>query len=164
MPNKRQVQSSHKLEVSDCHIRPAAVPDTAGIVEVLNSSFPEEWTLRKFREYVDIHDCSVKVVQYKQHVVGVMAYEVLKLAVRIRIIAVTYWARRQGIGTLLLKEAARLTEKSKRKIYRFYVRERDEDALKFFRSQKPTTCTVLRNHFEDTDEDAYVMEFSLEHI
>jgi ribosomal protein S18 acetylase RimI-like enzyme len=42
------------------------------------------------------------------------------------------------------------------------VRETNQDALKFFRGMGFKACKVLRNLYRDTDEDAYVMEYSVE--
>jgi ribosomal-protein-alanine N-acetyltransferase len=42
------------------------------------------------------------------------------------------------------------------------VRERNLDAQLFFKTHTFKAVTVLRQHYEDTDEDAYIMQFRLD--
>ena len=61
---------------------------------------------------------------------------------------------------MTLRLADCLSQQRKTKIS-LEIRERNLPAQKFFKSQEYRAITVLRNHYEDTEEDAYIFEYNL---
>ena len=70
--------------------------------------------------------------------------------------------RRMGVGTqMVLRLVDKLSQQRRQEIV-LEVRERNLDAQLFFKSHAFKAITVLRHHYEDTEEDAYIMRFRLD--
>jgi ribosomal-protein-alanine N-acetyltransferase len=88
-----------------------------------------------------------------------MIYELHKNKLNVLNFAVAPPYRRQGIGTQMIgKLVAKLTTHRRSKVT-LAVRESNLSAQLFFRQQEFKAVKVLKNFYEDSGEDAFLMEF-----
>ena len=90
-----------------------------------------------------------------------MIYGLEKKKIRILNLAVDPEFRRQGVGTFMAKKLINKLSPEKRKDIITIVRETNLPAQLFFKNQRFRATEILRNHYERSDEDGYVMVYSL---
>jgi len=101
------------------------------------------------------------VVEWNDRVIGFMIYALEKNRIDLLNLAMAPDALREGVGSALLaKLKAKLSEKHRDRIT-CHVRERNAAAQVFFRENGFHLAEVVRKLYEDTEEDAYRMEFVL---
>ena len=94
-------------------------------------------------------------------ITGFMIYELMNRRIQLLDIAVHTKYRRKGIGTgLIEKLKEKLSHKRRTKIST-EVRESNLELLLFLKRQNFRAVEVIRNYFQDTGEDAFVMHFVL---
>jgi ribosomal-protein-alanine N-acetyltransferase len=99
------------------------------------------------------------VAEHDERVVGFMVYELNKTRIHVLNFAVAVEGRRSGVGTQM---AAKLIEKlsmQRRSRITLEVRETNLAAQLFFRENGFRAVTVLRNFYDDTPEDTYLMVY-----
>jgi ribosomal-protein-alanine N-acetyltransferase len=102
------------------------------------------------------------VAENGERVVGFMIYELHKTRLHILNIAVGAEARRRGIGTQMLEKLVGKLSSQRRTRISLEVRETNLAAQIFFRTNDFRATSVLRNFYDDSPEDAYVMQFCQE--
>jgi ribosomal-protein-alanine N-acetyltransferase len=91
--------------------------------------------------------------------VGFMIYELHKTRLHLLNFAVSKEYRRQAVGTqMLAKLVAKLSSQRRTRIL-LEVRETNLAAQLFFRKAGFRAVSVLRDFYEDTTEDAYLMQY-----
>ena len=68
--------------------------------------------------------------------------------------------QRQALATQMICKLKSKLSGKKRACIAVELRETKLSSHLFFKSQSFTATDVLRNHFTDSDEDAYLMQFS----
>jgi len=101
------------------------------------------------------------VAEHNNRIVGFMIYELHKSKLRIINFAVHPNYRRNGVGVQMIARLADKLSQQRRQEITLEVRETNLPAQLFFRSQGFRAVNVLREHYTDTAEDAYVMQFRL---
>jgi ribosomal-protein-alanine N-acetyltransferase len=101
------------------------------------------------------------VAEVDHEIVGFMIYELHKSKLHILNFAVADSARRQGIGTQMVNKLVDKLSQQRRKEIVLEVRETNISAQLFFKSQSFRAVCVLRTHYDDTAEDAYIMRYHL---
>lgn len=135
--------------------------DMAEVLEIEQASFSFAWTEEDFLCCLRQRNCIGMVAEHNQRIVGFMIYELHKSKLRILNFAVDAAARRQGVGTQMIQRLIDKLSQQRRKEISLEVRETNLAAQLFFQSQQFKAVGVMRNHYEDSDEDAYVMQFRL---
>lgn len=101
------------------------------------------------------------VAEHDHRILGFMIYELHKSRLHILNFAVANEARKQGVGSqMVLRLVDKLSQQRRNEIL-LEVRESNLDAQLFFKKQGFKAVCVLRRHFDDTEEDAYIMQFKL---
>jgi ribosomal-protein-alanine N-acetyltransferase len=90
-----------------------------------------------------------------------MIYELHKAKLRVLNFATAPDAQRQGVGKQMIRRLVDKLSQQRRSEIMVEVRETNLDAQFFFRSQAFKAVCVLRSHYDDTYEDAYVMQYRL---
>lgn len=135
--------------------------DMPAVMEIENDRFQYPWTRDEFTETLRQTNCIGMVVTVKDEPVGYIVYRVHKKFAEILTIAVHRDFERMGAGrALIAKQISKLVPERRSRLNAI-VRETNQDALSFFRGMGFKACKVLRNLYRDTDEDAYVMEYSV---
>jgi ribosomal-protein-alanine N-acetyltransferase len=88
-----------------------------------------------------------------------MVYEIHPNRLHILSLAVHPNHQRQGVGTALVAKLTGKLSLERRNRIMLEVRETNLDALLFFKSQGFKAISVLRDYYDDSDEDAYLMQY-----
>ena len=152
----------------DVQIRWMIRRDMPEVLEIERQSFEFSWTEDDFLSCLRQRNCIGMVAERQERIVGFMIYELLKSQLHVLNFAVAPWARRQGVGHQMVDKLVNKLSQQRRQEITLEVRETNLAAQLFFKKQGLAASSVLRGHYEDTDEDAYVMSYNLfptdEHI
>lgn len=136
--------------------------DMTEVLEIEQQSFDFPWTEEDFLCCLRQRNCIGMVAEHQERIVGFMIYELLKSQLHILNFATSASARRQGVGTQMIEKLINKLTQQRRQEIRLEVRDGNLPAQLFFRNQGFSATNVLRNYYEDTAEDAYVMRYFLE--
>jgi [ribosomal protein S18]-alanine N-acetyltransferase len=144
------------------HIRWMIRRDMADVLATERGSFDYAWTEDDFLRCLRQRNCIGMVAEQGDRVIGFMIYELHKSKLHVLNFAVAPSIRRIGVGTQMVdKLIAKLSSHRRSKIT-LAVRERNLAAQLFFRKNDFKAVKVLRNYYEDSNEDAFLMEFRVE--
>lgn len=152
------MNSEQKQEVR-VHIRWMIRRDMPEVIQIENRSFEFPWCEDDFIRCLRQRNCIGMVAEHEDRVVGFMIYELQKTRIHVLNFAVAPDFRRRGVG---LQMAAKLVGKlsaQRRTRICLEVRETNLAAQLFFRQVGFRAVSVLREFYEDTPEDAYLMQF-----
>lgn len=140
------------------HIRWLIRRDLPGVLAIENGSFANPWCENDFIRCLRQRSCIGMVAERNEEVVGFMVYSLETAAIYILNFAVHPDHRRKKIGqTMIDKLKSKLSRMRRNKLY-ITISESKLPAQLFFKSQRFFATEVLRNHFEDSDESAYLFE------
>jgi ribosomal-protein-alanine N-acetyltransferase len=146
----------------DVQIRWLIRRDMAEVLRIEQQSFEHPWTEENFLCCLRQRNCIGMVAEYDHEIVGFMIYELHKSRLHILNFAVDREFRRRSVGSqMVLRLIDKLSQQRRSEIL-LEVRERNLDGQLFFRGQGFRAITVLRGHYDDTEEDAYLMRFRLD--
>ena len=149
---------SHCLNVQ---IRWLIRRDMTDVLEIERSSFENAWTEEDFLCCLRQRNCIGMVAESDHQVVGFMIYELHKSRLRVLNFAVASELRRCGVGSQMVQRLVDKLSQQRRKEIILEVRESNLDAQLFYKQLGFRAFCVLRRHFDDTDEDAYIMRYRL---
>ena len=153
-----RIQSKDRLRV---HIRWMIRRDMPEVLQAEQGSFDYSWTEDDFLRCLRQRNCIGMVAEVDDRVVGFMIYELHKTKLHILNFAVAPEFRRSGIGTqMVVKLIGKLSSHRRTKIT-LAVRESNLGAQMFFRAQSFLASRVLRSYYEDSGEDAYLMNYRI---
>lgn len=135
--------------------------DMADVLEIERQSFENVWTEEDFLCCLRQRNCIGMVAEVDHQVVGFMIYELHKSRLRVLNFAVAPNVRRCGVGSQMVQRLVDKLSQQRRKEIVLEVRESNLDAQLFYQNQGFMAFGVLRKHYDDTDEDAYVMRYRL---
>jgi ribosomal-protein-alanine N-acetyltransferase len=142
-----------------CHIRWMIRRDLPFVLNIENASFEFPWTEDEFIRCLRQRDCIGMVAERNEEVAGFMIYELHKNRIHILSFAVHPDYRRQGIGRSMIDKLASKLAYQRRNRIVLEVRETNLDAQLFFRQLGFRATSVLRSFYEDTPEDAFLMQY-----
>jgi ribosomal-protein-alanine N-acetyltransferase len=145
----------------DVQIRWMIRRDMPEVLEIERQSFEFSWTEEDFLCCLRQRNCIGMVAESQERIVGFMIYELLKSQLHVLNFAVAPWARRQSVGSQMIERLVNKLTQQRRQEITLEVRETNLAAQLFFKQQGLAANSVLRGHYEDTDEDAYVMCYNL---
>ena len=135
--------------------------DMPEVLDIENDSFEFPWSEEDFIRCLRQRNCIGMVVDFEDRVAGFMVYELHKSRLHLLNLAVARNARRLGLGSRMLQKlTAKLSDDRRNRIL-LEVRETNLDAQLFFRKQGFRAVSVLRAFYEDSPEDAYLMQYRL---
>jgi [ribosomal protein S18]-alanine N-acetyltransferase len=135
--------------------------DMAEVLQIERSSFEYHWTEADFLYCLRQRNCIGMVAECGGQVVGFMIYELYKNRLHIMNFAVSPDNRNCGVGMQMIEKLVNKLAQQRREFITLEVRETNLRAQLFFRQQGFQATRVLRDHYQDTSEDAYVMQFAL---
>lgn len=146
----------------DVHIRWLIRRDLPEVLAIEEASFEYPWSEVEFVECLKRRNCVGMVAQHGQEILGYMIYELTRSGIHLINLAVAPSHRRKGVGTqMITKLISKLSPDHRNRIV-LEVRETNLTAQLFFRANGFRAVSVLRDFYEDSPEDAYLMEFVLE--
>ncbi|MAG92562.1 MAG: ribosomal-protein-alanine N-acetyltransferase [Planctomycetaceae bacterium] len=135
--------------------------DMPEVLAIEQECFEFAWTEEDFLCCLRQRNCIGMVAEQDQRIVGFMIYELHKSKLHILNFAVAGDARRQGVGQQMVGKLIDKLSQQRRKEIVLEVRETNMSAQLFFKSQDFKAVCVLRTHYDDTSEDAYIMRYHL---
>lgn len=156
--------SSASSSQLDVQIRWLIRRDMPEVIRIEQESFGFPWTEEDFLCCLRQRNCIGMVAERDHQIVGFMIYELHKSRLNILNFAVAPECRKQGVGTQMILRLIDKLSQQRRKEIVFEVRERNLEAQLFFKTQGFRAVRVLRAHYDDTAEDAYIMQFRLDQV
>jgi ribosomal-protein-alanine N-acetyltransferase len=141
------------------HIRWMIRRDMPEVLQIEAESFEFPWSEDDFVRCLRQRNCIGMVVEQDDRGVGFMIYELHKTRLHILNFAVAPDCRRRGLGQQMVTKLVGKLSLQRRVRVTLEVRETNLDAQIFFRAQGFRAVSVLRSYYEDTPEDAYVMQY-----
>jgi [ribosomal protein S18]-alanine N-acetyltransferase len=135
--------------------------DMHEVLSIERACFEHPWTEEDFLACLRQRNCIGMVAEADHRIIGFMIYELHKAKLRILNFATGPDVRRQGVGAQMLRRLVDKLSQQRRSEILVEVRETNLDAQFFYRSQGFRAVCVLRSHYDDTFEDAYVMQYRL---
>jgi [ribosomal protein S18]-alanine N-acetyltransferase len=141
------------------HIRWMIRRDMAEVLDIEREGFEFPWCEDDFIRCLRQRNCIGMVAEHDDRVVGFMIYELHKTRLHLMNFAVARSIRRRGAGMQMLgKLIAKLSSQRRTRIL-LEVRETNLPAQLFFRRLGFRAVSVLRDFYDDTTEDAYLMQY-----
>jgi ribosomal-protein-alanine N-acetyltransferase len=144
------------------HIRWMIRRDMPEVLAIEHASFDLPWCEEEFLRVLRQRNCIGMVAEYGERVVGFMIYELHKNKLTVLDFACHPEFRRMGVGRQMLAKLVGKLSTHRRTKIALHVRETNLPAQLFFRIQGFRAMEVVREHFADTGEDAYLMNYLLD--
>jgi len=141
------------------HIRWMIRRDMPRILAIEKASFENPWTEDEFIQHLRSRDTIGMVAERDDEVVGFMIYELHKNRLHLLTLAVHPNVRRKSIGRAMMERIMGKLSQDRRNRITLEVRESNLPAQLFFRQVGFRATGVVRDFYEDTPEDAYLMEY-----
>ncbi len=135
--------------------------DMREVLRIERESFEFHWTEEDYLACLRQRNCIGMVAEIDNQVVGIMIYELHKSRLHILNFAVAERYRRTGIGQQMLDKLIGKLSQQRRTRVTLEVRETNLPAQVFFRQSGFRATGVVRDHYADTNEDAYTMQYAL---
>ncbi|MBI2804001.1 MAG: ribosomal protein S18-alanine N-acetyltransferase [Planctomycetes bacterium] len=146
-------------EQARVHIRWMIRRDMPEVLQAEQLSFEFAWSEEDFLRCLRQRNCIGMVAEHGEKVVGFMIYELHKNKLHILNFAVHPAWRRLAIGGQMVAKLISKLSSHRRTRITLEVRETNLHAQLFFRRQEFRALRVLRSFYEDTGEDAFLMEY-----
>lgn len=151
--------SSDQKQATQVHVRWMIRRDMPEVLAIENECFEFPWSEEDFLRCLRQRNCIGMVADLNDLVAGFMIYELHKTRLHLLNFAVSTRQRRQKVGSrMLAKLVAKLSTQRRTRIV-LEVRETNLAAQLFFRDQGFRAVSLLRDFYDDTTEDAYLMQY-----
>jgi [ribosomal protein S18]-alanine N-acetyltransferase len=124
-------------------------------------SFYHPWNENEFLRVLRQRNCIGMVAECGDKVVGHFLYELHKKKIQVLDLAVDPEFRRRGVGTQIINKLKGKLTNGRRSAIEMLVRESNLDAHLFLRECGFFASQVIRDHYDDTGEDAYRFGYEL---
>jgi len=141
------------------HIRWMIRRDMPEVLAIEHASFEFPWCEEEFLRVLRQRNCIGMVAEYGERVVGFMIYELHKNKLHVLDFATHPEFRRQGVGHQMIGKLVGKLSSHRRTRISLYVRETNLASQLFYRVQGFRAVEVAREHYQDTGEDAFVMQY-----
>ena len=151
-----------RCAVRDAHIRWMIRRDSPEVFSIENESFEFPWTEEDFWHCLRQRNCIGMVAELPLGdgiIGGFMIYELHNTRLHLLNFAVAKQFRRHGLASKLIDKLIGKLSSQRRTRIVLEVRESNLAAQLFFKSKGFRAVNVLRNFYEDTPEDAYLMQY-----
>lgn len=147
--------------MSEYHVRWMIRSDMPEVLEAEQLCFEFPWSEEKFITCLRARNVIGMVAEHRpsESLAGFMLYELHKHRMQLLNFAVMPRWQRKGVGVTMLDKLKQKLSNQRRSQITLEVRETNLDAQLFFASQGFRAVSVLRDFYEDTTEDAYLMRY-----
>ncbi len=136
--------------------------DMPAVLEIEQASFQHPWSNDDFIRCLRLRNCIGMVAERDGQIIGYMIYELHKSRLHVMHFAVAPAARTQGVGSRMIERLVDKLSQQRRKEIVIELRESNLQGQLFFQRLGFVAVAVIRDRFDDTSEDAYIMRFVLE--
>ena len=152
------MRSTHEERLK-IHVRWMIRRDMREVLDVEAEAFEFPWSDEDFTRCLRQRSCIGMVAESGDSVVAFMIYELHRSRLHVLNFAVARSHRRLGVGTRMMEKlVGKLTPERRNRIV-LEVRETNLPAQLFFRSLGFRAISVLKDFYQDTTEDAYLMHY-----
>lgn len=148
----------HKPELHVFH-RYMIRSDMNEVWRIENECFEFPWTMEDFTRCLRQRNVIGMVTEYDGEVVGYMIYEFHDNRFHLLNIAVARDLQWRGIGRQMIEKLKNRVEVQGRKRILCEVRETNTAAQFFFKSCGFRSIRILKDYYEDSEDDAYLFQF-----
>ena len=141
------------------HIRWMIRRDMPEVLDIERESFEFPWYEEDFIRCLRQRNCIGMVAEHGEQVVGFMIYELHKSRLHILNFAVAHAFRSRDVGRQMAEKLISKLSSQRRTKISLEVRETNLPAQMFFKQLGFRATSVLRSYYEDSPEDAYLMQF-----
>jgi ribosomal-protein-alanine N-acetyltransferase len=131
--------------------------DMPEVLDIERRSFEFYWTEEDFLCCLRQRNCIGMVAEYNKRTVGFMIYELHKTKLNVLNFAVDPEFRRRAIGTQMIEKLVDKLSRQRRQEIVLELRESNLKAQLFFKRMGFKARLILRNWYNDTLENAYLM-------
>jgi [ribosomal protein S18]-alanine N-acetyltransferase len=143
------------------HVRWLIRRDMPAVAEIEEASFEFPWRVEDFIFRLRQRCCIGMVAEVRSEVVGYMVYYLHKTRLHVLNFAVSTSFRRAGIGTAMVDKLVGKLSANGRNRITLEVRESNIDAQLFFRQAGFRAISIAKGYYEETAEDAYLLQYKL---
>ncbi len=143
------------------HVRWMIRRDMPEVLDIEQEAFEFPWSDEDFTRCMRQRNCIGMVAEIADSVVAFMIYELHRSRLHVLNFAVRRSHRRLGIGTQMMEKLVAKLSPDRRSRIVLEVRERNLPAQIFFRSLGYRAISVLKDFYQDTTEDAYLMQYAI---
>ncbi|TSC58499.1 MAG: ribosomal-protein-alanine acetyltransferase [Candidatus Peregrinibacteria bacterium Greene0416_19] len=154
--------STNVKETTSVNIRWMILRDMPEVLQTEEASFESAWTEEDFLRCLRQRNCIGMVAETREKVVGFMIYELHKGKLHILNFAVHPEFRRKEIGSQMVEKLRSKLSSHRRTKITLEVRETNLPAQLFFRETGFQGVRVMREYYEDSGEDAFLMQYQLD--
>lgn len=141
------------------HCRWMIRADMPYVLDIERQCFEFPWYERDFQLALRQRNCIGMVAEHGEQIVGYMVYELHKTRLHVLNFAVAYEFRRQGVGRQMIDKLVGKLSSQRRVSMTLEVRETNLAAQLFFKEMGFKAVNILKDYYEDSAEDAYLMKF-----
>jgi [ribosomal protein S18]-alanine N-acetyltransferase len=141
------------------HIRWMIRRDMPEVLEIERASFEFPWFEEEFIRCLRQRNCIGMVAEHAERVVGFMIYELHKTRLHILNFSVAPDVLRRGVGSQMIDKLLGKLSSQRRTRITLEVRETNLAAQLFFRNSGFRATSVLHEFYDDSPEDAYLMQY-----
>lgn len=149
----------HGKEQLRVHIRWMIRRDMPEVLQIEKGSFEFPWYEEDFIRCLRQRNCIGMVAEQGERVVGFMIYELHKSRLHVLNFAVAPEYRRMDVGRQMIDKLVSKLSSERRTRISLEVRETNLAAQLFFKEAGFRATAVLRDFYDDSTEDAYVMQY-----
>jgi len=142
------------------HIRWMIRRDMPEVQYIEQNSFDYPWSEEDFLRCLRQRNCIGMVAEQGEKVIGFMIYELHKNKLHILNFSVHPQWRRNGIGSQMVAKLVSKLSSHRRTRITLELRESNLAAQLFYRKQEFRAVRVLRKHYDDSGEDAFMMQYT----
>src|SRR5687768_500758 len=157
------MNAPHKQQSLSVHIRWMIRRDMTEVNEIEQRSFEFPWTEEDFIRCLRQRNCIGMVAEHDERIVGFMIYELHRNRLHLLNFAVNANVHRRGVGSRMITKLISKLSMQRRDRITLEVRETNLAAQLFFRQMGFRAMAVLRDFYDDTVEDAYLMQYRFAH-
>lgn len=152
-------QTGRAKQQARAHIRWMMRRDMPEVLQTEQLSFEYAWNEEDFFRCLREMNCIGMVAEHGEKVVGFMIYGLHKNKLHILNFAVHPDWRRMSVGAQMVAKLISKLSSHRRTRITLEVRETNLAAQLFFRRQEFKAVRLLRAFYEDSGEDAFLMEY-----
>ena len=142
------------------HIRWMIRRDMPEVMAIEGAGHEFPWSEEEFLRVLRQRNCIGMVAEHGEQVVGFMIYELHKAKLHVLNFAVHAEHRRSGVGAQMIAKLVGKLSAHRRTRIVLHVRETNLGAQLFYKIQGFRAVEVVREFYEDTGEDAYLMQYA----
>ena len=135
--------------------------DLPQVLRIERECFEFPWTHDDFVVCLRQRSCIGMVAECGNDIHGFMVYELHKARLHVLNLAVAPAVQRMGFGRKMVERLIDKLGQQRRRAIMLEIRERNVDGQVFFRAMGFRAVGTIQSHYDETEEDAYIMRYDL---